>query len=211
MARRWIAIVYVIYTPTLTVEQHGPRRSAGSKLLPAAMVSEVWRTLSRIFRIGRARFIVGYDLNKNVYYELPSLHGDPKRTRRLIQWNKAIAYPSDFNPKDIPIQWDAWMRHTRKYPPTIEELLRDRERQMIVQHNARVLEMRYEAERAQLESERESDHAEAIRAQTEREMHRIESIRAIESLTSAQGVDPPPSDKAGIQSTTVQPTRRRGG
>lgn len=103
------------------------------------------------------------------------------------------------------------MRHTRKYPPTIEELLRDRERQMIVQHNARVLEMRYEAERAQLESERESDHAEAIRAQTEREMHRIESIRAIESLTSAQGVDPPPSDKAGIQSTTVQPTRRRGG
>ena len=61
------------------------------KLLPEAMVSEVWRTLSRIFRIGRARFIVGYDLNKNVYYELPSLYGDPKRTRRLIQWNKAIA------------------------------------------------------------------------------------------------------------------------
>lgn len=181
------------------------------KLLPEAMVSEVWRTLSRIFRIGRARFIVGYDLNKNVYYELPSLHGDPKRTRRLIQWNKAIAYPSDFNPKDIPIQWDAWMRHTRKYPPTIEELVRDRERQMIVQHNARVLEMRYEAERAQLESERESDHAEAIRAQTEREMHRIESIRAMETFTSDQDVDSPPSEKSGIQSATIQPSRRRGG
>lgn len=89
--------------------------------------------------------------------------------------------------------------------------MRDRERQMIVQHNARVLEMRYEAEKAQLESERESDHAEAIRAQTEREQHRIESIRAVETLTSAQDVETPPQKEASIQSTTIQPTQRRGG
>ena len=48
-------------------------------------VSSWWRTLSRVLRIGNARYIVGHDLEQNTYMELPSLHGDPKRTRRYVK------------------------------------------------------------------------------------------------------------------------------
>jgi len=40
-----------------------------------------WRTLSRVLRIGYARYIVGEDLQRNVYYELPAGPGS-RLTRR---------------------------------------------------------------------------------------------------------------------------------
>lgn len=46
----------------------------------------VWRSISRVLRIGRARFWVGKDLANNQYYELPSIHGaENPRTRRYVQ------------------------------------------------------------------------------------------------------------------------------
>lgn len=46
----------------------------------------VWKTLSRVLRIGHARFEVGKDLANNTYYEFPSPHGstDPRHTRRYV-------------------------------------------------------------------------------------------------------------------------------
>lgn len=40
-------------------------------------------------------------------------------TYSVVKW-KSLSNLSDFNPKEMPIQWDAWMRHTRQHPPTIE-------------------------------------------------------------------------------------------
>ena len=110
-------------------------RTSVASLVPWSLAmssSTIWQTVSRVLRIGKARYIVGRDLENNVYYELPSLQGanDPNRTRRyvlssplthvsVVKWN-SWKYPSDYNPKDMPIQWDAWMRHTRHTPPTIE-------------------------------------------------------------------------------------------
>lgn len=40
-------------------------------------------------------------------------------TYSVVKW-KSLSNLCDFNPKEMPIQWDAWMRHTRQHPPTIE-------------------------------------------------------------------------------------------
>lgn len=101
------------------------------------------------------------------------------------------------------------MRHTRKQPPTvqvrdcvcahIQELLDDRERIRIVQHNAMVLQMREEAHKAQLEANREREHEYALEEQSR----------------SEQPFEPTPKDaeqgtEEAVQSAVIQPARRRG-
>ncbi|EIM85060.1 uncharacterized protein STEHIDRAFT_122959 [Stereum hirsutum FP-91666 SS1] len=49
----------------------------------------------------------------------------------------------------LPIQWSAWLSHTRPDPPSIEELEADIIRQQRVLHNARVIEARIAQERVQ--------------------------------------------------------------
>ncbi|KAI3625760.1 hypothetical protein CBS9595_001121 [Malassezia furfur] len=175
-------------------------------------MSSFWKTLSRVLRIGHARYMVGKDLAENTYYEFPAINGskDPRHTRRVIKW-KESRHMSDYNPKDIPIQWDAWMRHTRRQPPTIQELVQDLERQRIVLHNARVIEMREQAAQAQLEAVRQQEHAQALAEQQAREQRRLEQTRqaaaAADPELEAQRAEAAKSD---IESATVKPARRRG-
>lgn len=35
------------------------------------------RSIARTLKLGRARYLVGSDLDQNTYYEYPSLDGDP--------------------------------------------------------------------------------------------------------------------------------------
>lgn len=128
-------------------------------------------------------------------------------TYSVVKW-KSLSNLSDFNPKEMPIQWDAWMRHTRQHPPTIEELLKDRERQRIVQHNARVLAIRDEAEKAQIEAQRATEHAEALQTQAAREKRRLEIFDA--SSKSQLGQSEETAHGSGIESATIRPGRRRG-
>ncbi|KOS13064.1 hypothetical protein Malapachy_1684 [Malassezia pachydermatis] len=186
-------------------------RTSVASLVPWSLAmssSSIWQTVSRVLRIGKARYIVGRDLENNVYYELPSLQGanDPNRTRRVVKWN-SWKYPSDYNPKDMPIQWDAWMRHTRHTPPTIEELLRDKERIEMVRHNARVLEMRDQAAKEQEEAMRLMDHADALRQQADREMRQAAFYRERERV--AQRTDAP-SESETVEQAVFKPSPRRG-
>lgn len=92
----------------------------------------------------------------------------------VVKW-KGWRRPSDYNPDRIPIQWDAWLRHTRRQEPSLEvrallqgrcthtqELAQDLERIRMVQHNANVLEMRRAREQQLLETERQQQHAQAL-------------------------------------------------
>lgn len=78
----------------------------------------------------------------------------------IIQWSGGTSL-SDYNPETIPVQWDMWLRHTRKHVPTIEELERDAERIRIVRHNAKVLAIRDAMERQKMLDQQEKEHAEA--------------------------------------------------
>ncbi|KAF9225802.1 hypothetical protein BS17DRAFT_564777 [Gyrodon lividus] len=61
--------------------------------------------------------------------------------------NKYFEYPSTASGRKLPVQWNAWLTHTRPDPPTIEELQADLVRQQRVQMNAAILEARDEEER----------------------------------------------------------------
>lgn len=59
----------------------------GGRWFVVASTMSIWKTLSRVFRIGHARFMVGKDLADNTYYEFPSPSGslDPRHTRRYVR------------------------------------------------------------------------------------------------------------------------------
>ncbi|CAD6889810.1 unnamed protein product [Tilletia laevis] len=109
------------------------------------------KTISSIFRVGRSRYFVGYDLNGNSYHELPSRSGstDPRHTRRSIDWKEKL-HPAEYDQSSIPAQWGAWLRHTRRNPPTLEELQMDAERIIRVRANAKLIDERDAAWRASL-------------------------------------------------------------
>lgn len=38
-------------------------------------MASLFRGISKLFRVGKARYLVGHDLAQNAYYEFPSIHG----------------------------------------------------------------------------------------------------------------------------------------
>ncbi|WFD29662.1 hypothetical protein MSPP1_000672 [Malassezia sp. CBS 17886] len=160
-------------------------------VLRKARTSDAW---AKWEDAGVERYLVGQDLANNRYYELPSPSGsqDPRHTRRVMKW-ATWKQPSDYNPREVPIQWDFWMRHTRRAPPTIEELVQDAERQRVVQHNSRILAARdREAHELRLRA-RETEHA-----------------RALEEATTARKADDGQAGaKDSVSSATIQPASRR--
>ncbi|KAL7417686.1 hypothetical protein BDY24DRAFT_375742 [Mrakia frigida] len=85
---------------------------------------------------------VGYDLEGNRFYENPG----QERAKRTVQY--AESSPEEqFHHSDVtdgtrglPVQWQAWMRHTRKNPPTTEELQADLQRRQTLAQKVQILE-----------------------------------------------------------------------
>lgn len=90
------------------------------------------RTLLGAF--GRARRLVGTDLQGNKYYE--TIREGRKPRREMISKIK----PDEYTPNLIPIEWEAWIRGKRDEPPTHEELLAEQNRIKTVKERARQLE-----------------------------------------------------------------------
>ncbi|KAK0526784.1 hypothetical protein OC834_004682 [Tilletia horrida] len=152
------------------------------------------KTLSSVFRVGRARYFAGYDLAGNAFYEYPSRSGstDPRHTRRVIDW-KEKREPSEYDQSSIPAQWVAWLRHTRRQAPTLEELQVDAERIMRVRENARLIAERDAAWRASLlqaPAAGEDDAAAPAAAQRAHDDARLTS-------TSGAGAHPASSAQVG--------------
>lgn len=102
----------------------------------------IWRFLALLG--WRSKF-VGRDLYGNKFYEYPSTTDDPRRTRRMVKYlDKGKITEYAIGGLKLPVQWSAWLAHTRRDPPSVEELLRDDERQRIVRHNAEILAIRDE-------------------------------------------------------------------
>ncbi|KAI8322461.1 hypothetical protein GQ54DRAFT_259952 [Martensiomyces pterosporus] len=80
--------------------------------------------------------LAGTDLAGNLYFE--RFVKGAYRSRRHVIYQKDFAI-SDFTDDIIPVQWQAWMRHTRNDPPTIRELLQDIERRERMAENVRLL------------------------------------------------------------------------
>jgi NADH:ubiquinone oxidoreductase subunit len=78
----------------------------------------------------------GSDLDGNYYFEDASV-GKGKRT---IVYADGRNHISQYNPDSIPVEWQAWLRHTRNDPPTIQELGLNLRQQELIQE--RVLKLK---------------------------------------------------------------------
>ncbi|KXN84063.1 hypothetical protein AN958_00513 [Leucoagaricus sp. SymC.cos] len=92
---------------------------------------------------------------------------DPRRTKRTVQYKE----PEDVwnyigGGKRLPAQWNMWLSHTRKHPPTLEELQQDLERQRQVLANAALIEARdleERQERLRIEQSLKAENAKRTR------------------------------------------------
>ncbi|KAJ4490182.1 hypothetical protein J3R30DRAFT_3419753 [Lentinula aciculospora] len=113
----------------------------------SSLIRKIWR------RIWRPTGFVGRDLEGNSYYEW----SNPLKSAGYARPKRSVKYR---NPDDmwnyiggsnrLPIQWAAWLAHTRSNPPSIQELQMDLARQQHVQQNAALIEASFQQERAQL-------------------------------------------------------------
>ncbi|TFY63077.1 hypothetical protein EVJ58_g3461 [Rhodofomes roseus] len=73
-----------------------------------------------------------------------------RRTKRVVKYREGadmLTYVA--GKRRLPVQWTAWLTHTRLHPPALEELHADLERQRRVQYNAALIEARDREERVQ--------------------------------------------------------------
>ncbi|XP_067586866.1 NADH dehydrogenase [ubiquinone] 1 alpha subcomplex assembly factor 2 isoform X2 [Pseudorca crassidens] len=76
----------------------------------------LWRALSK-----EVKEQVGTDLFGNKYYYIPEYknwRGQTIREKRIVE--SANKREIDYEVGDIPAEWEAWIRKTRKTPPTME-------------------------------------------------------------------------------------------
>ncbi|XP_045855996.1 NADH dehydrogenase [ubiquinone] 1 alpha subcomplex assembly factor 2 [Meles meles] len=81
----------------------------------------LWRALSK-----EAKQQVGTDQFGNKYYYVPEYRnwrGQTIREKRIVE--AANKREVDYEVGDIPTEWEAWIRKTRKTPPTMEEILKN--------------------------------------------------------------------------------------
>ncbi|XP_062899049.1 NADH dehydrogenase [ubiquinone] 1 alpha subcomplex assembly factor 2 isoform X1 [Mobula hypostoma] len=91
--------------------------------------------LRRVF--GQIKHHVGTDQFGNKYYFVPEQKtwtGQTIRSRRIIETvnPKEIEYELG----NIPLEWEAWIRGSRKDPPNIEEILKNEKYRTIIKSRA---------------------------------------------------------------------------
>ncbi|VDC02728.1 unnamed protein product [Peniophora sp. CBMAI 1063] len=109
-------------------------------------------------RLVRSRYFVGTDLEGNRFFEYPSSTDDPRRTKRRVEYKQYTdMWQYIGRQRSLPVQWTAWLSHTRADPPSIQELQRDMFRRQRLQHNVAQIEARDAAEAARIAEARRMD------------------------------------------------------
>ncbi|KAF9355314.1 hypothetical protein BGX26_006710 [Mortierella sp. AD094] len=105
---------------------------------------------------GGGRRLAGKDFDGNLYFEKPDPNGGryPRRTVELADPQLSEANYDDAN---ISVQWQAWLRNTRKDPPTPAEIQRDEARKQLTISRAKVLDQAWRDRKAELALEQAQD------------------------------------------------------
>ncbi|KAG2036802.1 hypothetical protein BDR03DRAFT_1011365 [Suillus americanus] len=144
-----------------------------------SIVRRVWQ------RMFKPAYFVGKDMEGNKYFEHQNANnGRSKRTVKYRENEDMWAYVA--SDKRLPVQWSAWLTHTRPDPPSIEELQADLARQQRVKLNAAILEAKDEAEKANRERLDAPSHHPAIET-------RSPSVSL--NVPRDQRLEPPESDQ----------------
>ncbi|KAM0436964.1 hypothetical protein ACHAPT_002680 [Fusarium lateritium] len=106
-------------------------------------IAKAWYKWKALRLPWRKRFLMGYDLQGNTYWEFRltrGLEGD-ERWRRIVNYPRSTHYSS----VKVSPQWHQWLRHTRQDPPTVEEQEGDVVRQVRMKKLAAAADARWEA------------------------------------------------------------------
>ncbi|CAO3667702.1 unnamed protein product [Umbelopsis vinacea] len=96
--------------------------------------------------------LIGHDLSGNEYWEAPNPHraeGRPKRWVKMLE----SQVESDFTQDQLPVQWQAWLRHTRPTTPTIAEIIEADKKRLLVIERAKHLDEEWQKRKLELEAE----------------------------------------------------------
>ncbi|KAL1919041.1 uncharacterized protein VTP21DRAFT_2422 [Calcarisporiella thermophila] len=102
----------------------------------------------------RKRVLIGTDLEGNLYWEAPNTRNPTSRyLQRFVEFKQQGSDLSDYAEREIPVQWLAWLRHTRHDPPTIQEIIEaDKRREQIIAR-AKELDRKWEERKAELQQQ----------------------------------------------------------
>ncbi|KAL0085480.1 hypothetical protein J3Q64DRAFT_1743795 [Phycomyces blakesleeanus] len=118
--------------------------------------SEVYKTVRFPWK---KHALVGKDLEGNEYWEMPNPLGG--RVKRWVQM-KDHDDMTLLEQSHLPVQWHAWLRHTRPTPPSIQELVMEERRKAIVQGRAKKLDDAWAERKLQIEREEAAEPAKMI-------------------------------------------------
>ncbi|TIB60481.1 hypothetical protein E3P78_03130 [Wallemia ichthyophaga] len=142
------------------------------------------------------RYFVGYDLEGgtiqqgNKYFEHPPTTDYKERPKRSVRYPRQVDWA--LVGKNMPAQWQAWLRHTRLSPPSIEELESDLLRIQRTQQNAARIDAAFAKSRgvvpapesgtAEVDMQHEHEQHEHIKAQQHYNQNPLEAFEpAIET------------------------------
>ncbi|KAF7558859.1 hypothetical protein G7046_g5301 [Stylonectria norvegica] len=106
-------------------------------------VAQAWYKWKALRLPWRKRFLMGFDLQGNTFWEFRLTRGTsgPERWRRIVDYPRSTHYSSV---KVSPL-WHQWLRHTREEPPTLTEQQGDVVRQARMKKLAAEADARWEA------------------------------------------------------------------
>jgi NADH dehydrogenase [ubiquinone] 1 alpha subcomplex assembly factor 2 len=106
-------------------------------------VTRAWYKWKALRLPWRKRFLMGFDLQGNTYWEFRLTRGAESRER----WRRIVQYPGSTHLSSVKVSpmWHQWLRHTREEPPTIEEQQGDVARQARMKTLAAEADARWEA------------------------------------------------------------------
>ncbi|KZO94199.1 hypothetical protein CALVIDRAFT_600125 [Calocera viscosa TUFC12733] len=95
---------------------------------------------------GKSRYLAGYDLQGNKFYEHPGRAALSGRTRRTVEYRKRLSHAEYvYEQRNLPVQWQAWLSRLRETPPSLEELQNERLRITQLRENVAQIEERERA------------------------------------------------------------------
>ncbi|KAI9598474.1 hypothetical protein BDF19DRAFT_432621 [Syncephalis fuscata] len=108
-------------------------------------LANVWRSARLPWR---KEALKGVDQNGNEYYESFARRENTGRTRR---WVKTPENREElFEEKQVPVQWQSWLRHRRPVPPTPEEIELANLRRMEIVRRAHEIDRQWEQRKLEL-------------------------------------------------------------
>ncbi|KAJ4858927.1 NADH ubiquinone oxidoreductase subunit NDUFA12 domain-containing protein [Trichoderma breve] len=118
---------------------------------PFAQAWYKWKALRLPWR---RRFLIGFDLKGNTFWEFRNTRGTKESGER---WRRIVSYPRSTHYSEVKVspQWHQWLRHTRRDPPTLEEQHEEVARQERMKYLAAEADARWEAKPRVMEAPRE--------------------------------------------------------